>query len=66
MDFPGDPVVRNLYANVGDVGLVPVLGRSSGEGNDNSLQYSSLGNLMERGAWQAIIQGVTENSDTTW
>ena len=45
--------VKNLPANAGDVGSIPGLGRSPGEGNGNPLQYSSLDNLMDRGAWQA-------------
>jgi len=47
-------VVKNFPANagdIGDVGLIPGSGRSPGEGNGNSLQYSCLGNLMDRGAW---------------
>ena len=43
LGFPGDSVVKNLPANVGDVVSIPELGRSSGEGNDNSLQYSCWG-----------------------
>ena len=39
--------------NVGDLGLIPGLGRSPGEGNGNLLQYSCLGNPMNRGAWGA-------------
>ena len=42
-------------ANADDTGSVPGLGRSSGEGNGNPLQYSCLGNLMDRGAWQATV-----------
>ena len=49
--------------NAGDAGLIPRLGRSPGEGNGNPLQYSGLGNPMDRGAWQAIIHGVTKESD---
>ena len=45
--------------NVGDLGLIPGLGRSPGEGNGNTFQYSCLENLMDRGAWQAIVCGVT-------
>ena len=41
---------KNLPANVGDSGLIPRLGRSPGEGNGNPLQYSSLGNPLDRGA----------------
>ena len=46
---------------VGDGGLIPGLGRSSGEGNDNLLHYSCLGNHMGRGAWQATVHGVTQS-----
>ena len=46
------------------MGSIPGLGRSSGEGNGNPLQYSCLGNPMNRGAWQATVHGVAE-SDTT-
>ena len=60
----GDSVVKNLPANVGDKGSVPGSGRSPGERNGNPLQCSYLGNLMDRGAWQATVGGVTE-SDTT-
>ena len=58
-------VVRNPTANAGDLGLISGLGRSPGEGNDNPLQYSCQGNPMNRGAWWAIVRGVTE-LDTTW
>ena len=49
-DFPGDSVVKNPPANVGDVGSVPGSGRSSGEGKGNPL-FPCLGSLMDRGAW---------------
>ena len=64
MDFPGGSVVKNLPANVGDAGLIPGSGRSPGNGNGIPLQYSCLGNPMNRGVWQATVHGVTE-SDTT-
>ena len=48
--------------NAGDVGLIPGLGRSSGEGNGNPSQYSCLGNPMDRGAWQATVHGVPKQS----
>ena len=47
--------------NVGDLGLIPGLGRSPGEGNGNSLQYFCLENPMDRGAWWAIIHGVAKS-----
>ena len=49
----------------GDAGSIPGLGRSFGEGNDNPLQYSCLGNPMNRGSWWATVYGVTKESDTT-
>ena len=52
---------KNLPANAGDVGSIPELERSSGEGNDNPLHYSCLGNPMDRGAWQATVYGVAES-----
>ena len=45
--------------------LIPGLGRSSGEGNGNPLHYSCLGNLMDRGAWQATVDRGCKESDTT-
>ena len=65
MGFPGGLVVKNPPANAGDSDSVPGLERFPGEGNVNSLQYSCLGNPMDRGAWQAIVHGVTEELDTT-
>ena len=47
--LPGGSVVKNLPANTGDVGLIPGSERSPGEGNGNPLQYSCLGNPMDRG-----------------
>ena len=64
--FPGGSVVKNQPANAGDKGLIPGSGRSPGEGSGNPLQYSCLGNSMERGAWQATVHGVTKELDTTW
>ena len=46
--FPGGSVVKNLSANAGDTRLIPVWGRSPGEGNGNLLQYSCLENPMDR------------------
>ena len=53
-------VVKNPPANVGDTGdagSIPGSGRSPGVGNGNLLQYSYLGNTMDRGAWQATVHG---------
>ena len=63
--FPGGSVVKNLLANAGDTGLIPGSRRSSGKGNGNLLQYSCLGNSMDRGAWWAMVYGVAKESDTT-
>ena len=57
-------VLKNLPSNAGDIrdmDSIPGLGRSSGERNGNSLQYSSLENPMDRGAWQATVHGVTKS-----
>ena len=54
-------VVKNLTANAEDMGSIPGLGRSSGEGNGNPLQCSCLGNTMDRGAWWATIHGVAKS-----
>ena len=59
--FPGDSVVKNPTANAGDVGLIPGLRRSPGEGKGYPLQYSGLENSMDREAWQAIVHRVTQN-----
>ena len=58
-------MVNNLPAKGGGVGLIPGSGSSPGEGHGNPLQYSCLGNLMDRGAWRAIVHGVTEDLDIT-
>ena len=56
--------MKNSPANVGDAGdtgLIPGLGRSPGEGNGNPTQYYCLGNAMDRGASQAIVQVVADS-----
>ena len=50
-DFPGSSDIKASAYNVGDLGSIPGLGRSSGEGNGNPLQYSCLENPMDGGAW---------------
>ena len=56
---------KDSACNAGDLGSIPGLGRSSGEGNGNPLQYSCLGNPMGRSAWWATLHGVTKESDVT-
>ena len=58
-------MVKNPPYNAGDAGLIPGPGRSPGEGNGNPLQYSCLGNLIDREAWRATVHGVAEELDTT-
>ena len=60
MGFPVGSDGKEFTCNAGDLGLIPGLGRSEGEGNDNPLQYSCLENPMDRGAWWAILHGVTK------
>ena len=57
MSFPGGSLVKNTLANAGYVSSTSGSGRSPGEGNGNPLQYSCLGNLMDRGAWLAAVRG---------
>ena len=59
--FPGGSGSKESACNAGDPCLIPGLGGSSGEGNGNPLQYSCLENLMDRGAWQATVCGVTKS-----
>ena len=65
MSFPNGSVIKNLPANAGDAGSIPGLARSPGGGNGNPLQYSCLENPMDRGAWWAIVHGVSKESDMT-
>ena len=61
LGFPGGSGVKNLPAKAGDVGLIPGSGRSPREGNDKPLQYSCLGNPMDRGTWFDTVHGVGKN-----
>ena len=58
-------MVENPPVNAGDAGSIPGSGRSPGGGHGHPLQYSCLGNPMDRGAWWAAVRGVTKESDTT-
>ena len=62
--FPGGSVAQNPSASAGDtgdMGLIPGLGRSGGEGNGTPLQYSRLENFRDRGAWQATVHGIAKS-----
>ena len=63
--LPSGSVVKNLPVNAGDVGSVPGLGRFPGEGNGTPLQYSCLGNPMDKAAWQVTVHRVAKELDTT-
>ena len=60
LSFLVTQMIKNL-PNARDLGSVPELGRSLGEGNGNTLQYSCLENSRDRGAWQATVYGVTKS-----
>ena len=59
--FPGGASGEESPCNMGDPGLVPGLGRSPGEGNGNPLRDPCLENSMDRGAWQAMVHGITKS-----
>ena len=63
IDASGGSMGKNLPANGVDAGSIPGLGKTPAERNGNPLQYSYLGNSMDRGAWWATIHGVA-NSQT--
>ena len=63
--FPGGSAGKESACNVGDVGSIPALGKSPGEGNGHSPQYSRMENPMDGGAWRATVHGVAESQDMT-
>ena len=63
--FPGGSWVKNPPTNSGDTSLIHRSGRSPGEGNGNLLQYSCLGNPMDRGAWPHYSPWGHKEFDTT-
>ena len=64
-DIPGSSDGKESTCNAGKLCSIPGLGRSPGERNSNSFQYSCLGNLMDRAAWWATVHGVSKELDTT-
>ena len=62
--FPGGSDGKESVYNAGDPGSTPGLGRSPGEGNGSSRQYSCLENPMDRGAWQGTVHGIAKS--WTW
>ena len=61
IQFPGGSDGKASAYNAGDLGSIPGLGRSPGEGNGNPLQDYCLENPMDREAWQATVHGITKN-----
>ena len=59
--FPDSSVGKESACNAGDTGSISGSGRSPGGGNGNSLQYSKLENLTDRGAWQIAVQRITKS-----
>ena len=64
MSFPGGSDGKESACNAGDLGSIPRLGRSPGEGNSYPLQYSCLENPMDRRPWRATVHGITTSQ--TW
>ena len=61
LGFPGGSDGEESARNMGDLGLIPGLGRSLGEVNGNTLQYSCLENSMDRGDWQVTVHGAAKS-----
>ena len=59
--FPGGSDDTESACNAGDLGFIPGLGRSPGEGNGNPLQYSLLENARDRTTWQTAVHGVAKS-----
>ena len=65
LGFPGGSDSKESTCSAGNLGSIPGLGRSSGEGNEYPLQYSGLENSTDRGAWWATVQGVAKSQTQT-
>ena len=63
MGFPGGSDGKESACSAGDLGLIPGLGRSPGEGNRSPRPYYCLENSMDRGAWQATVHGVAKRTE---
>ena len=61
LGFPGGSDGKGFANSVGDIGSIPVSGRSPGDENGNPLQYSCVENPMDRGAWQAMVHRVAKS-----
>ena len=61
LGFPSSSEGKASACSAGDPGLIPGLGRSPGEGNDNPLQHSYLENSMDGGAWLATVHGIVKS-----
>ena len=61
MGFPGGSDGKESACNARDLGLIPGLGRSPGEGNGDPFQYFCMENSMDRGTWWATVHGVTKS-----
>ena len=59
--FPGDLAGKKSACTVGDLGLIPGLGRSPGEGRGNPFRHSCLENSIDRGAWRATVHRVSKS-----
>ena len=62
LGFPGGSDSKESTCNAGDLGSIPGLGRSSGGGPGNPLQYSCLENPMDREAWRTAVYGVVSTA----
>ena len=61
MWFSGGSDSKESACNAGDLGLIPVLGGSPGEGNGNPFQYSCQENSMDRGVWYTVVHGIAKS-----
>ena len=60
------PTMQETAFRAGDLGSISGSGRSSAEGNSNPLHYSCLEKSMDRGAWWAMVHGITESDQLSY